>query len=118
MGNKPSSSMKLNPRDMAKAMQRLGIQQQEIDATEVIIRCPDKDLVIANPQVSKVNMMGQESFQIIGNPVERSRDTAPEIKEEDIQTVMDQAGVSKEQAMEAIKNAKGDLAQAILSLQS
>ena len=107
---------KLNSRELAKAMQRMGIQQQEIDASEVIIRCPDKDLVIANPQVAKVNMMGQETWQITGAAVERVRTSEPDIKEEDIQTVMQQAGVSHDKALAAIKSAKGDLAQAILSL--
>ncbi len=110
--------MKLNPRDMAKAMQRFGIQQQEVEAHEVIIRCPGKDIIIEKPQVAKVNLMGQETWQIIGNAIEKSCSSEPEIKEEDIQTVMQQAGVSKEKALEAIKEAKGDLAQAILNLQS
>ena len=108
--------MKLNPRDVAKAMQRMGIQQQEIDASEVIIRCADKDIIISNPQVAKVNMMGQDSWQISGNAVEKARSSEPEIKEEDVQTVMQQANVSREKALEAIKAAKGDLAEAILSL--
>ncbi|MBW2969614.1 nascent polypeptide-associated complex protein [Candidatus Woesearchaeota archaeon] len=110
--------MKLNPRDLQKAMQRFGIQQQEVDAQEVIIRCSDKDIVIEKPQVAKVNMMGQDTWQISGNAVEKPRSSEPEIKEEDIQTVMQQANVSKEKALEAIKSANGDLAQAILNLQS
>jgi len=108
--------MNLNPRDLAKAMQRMGIQQQEVDAVEVIIRCSDKEIVIANPQVSKVNMMGQITWQVIGDSVERSISSAPDIKEEDIKTVMEQANVSKEKALEAIKSANGDLAQAIMDL--
>ncbi len=109
--------MKLNPRDMQKAMQRLGIQQVEVEAVEVIIRCADKDIVIENPQVAKVNMMGQDSWQINGRAVERSRSSEPEIKDDDIQTVMDQANVSRDDALNAIKEAKGDLAEAILKLQ-
>lgn len=61
----------INPRDMQKAMKRLGITQQEIEATEVIIKTADAELVIHNPQVSKVNMMGQETFQIVGRVEER-----------------------------------------------
>ncbi len=110
--------MKLNPRDLQKAMQRFGIQQQEVSASEVIIRCPDKDIIIEKPQVAKVNMMGQDTWQITGNAVEKARSSEPEIKEEDVQTVMQQANVSKEKALEAIKSANGDLAQAILNLQS
>jgi nascent polypeptide-associated complex subunit alpha len=101
---------------MAKAMKRMGIQQTELDAKEVIIRLEDKELVFKNPQVAKVNMMGQETFQIIGKPEERSISTEPEISEEDIQTVAEQAGVDKEKALEAIKKHKGDIAAAILEL--
>ena len=106
----------MNSRAMAKAMQRMGIQQKELDAKEVIIRLEDKELVFVKPQVAKVNMMGQETFQIIGTPEERSISTEPEISEEDIQTVVDQTGVDKEKALEAIKKHKGDIAAAILDL--
>jgi len=109
--------MNINPRDLQKAMQRMGIQQQEVDAKEVIIRCQDKDIIIQNPQVAKVNMMGQETWQITGSAVEQARSSEPDIKEEDIQTVMQQTGASHDKALKAIKDAKGDLAQAIINLQ-
>ena len=107
---------KMNSRELAKAMQRMGIQQQEVDAVEVIIRCTDKDIVIPHPQVAKVNMMGQESWQITGEAEERSRSTEPDIKEDDIKTVMEQANVDHDKALAAIKAANGDLAEAILNL--
>ena len=50
----------MNSRQAAQMMKKMGIAQQEINAVEVIIRCEDKNIVIANPQVSKVNMMGQD----------------------------------------------------------
>jgi len=106
----------INPRDLQKAMQRMGVQQKEVEALEVIIRCEDKDIVIQKPQVAKVSMMGQESWQITGVAIEKSRSSEPEIKEEDVQTVMSQANVSKEKALEAIKESKGDLVEAILKL--
>ena len=109
--------MKLNPRDVAKAMQRMGIQQQDVEALQVIIRCSGKDIIVDSPQVAKVNMMGQESFQISGVVKEVAHSSEPDIKEDDIKTVMDQAGVSHDVALKAIKDAKGDLAEAILSLQ-
>lgn len=102
---------------MAQMMKRMGIQQTEIDATEVIIKTPDKELVITDPQVSKVNMMGQETIQIVGDIHERELETEPEISEDDINTVMEQANVSEEQAKAAIGEHKGDLAAAIMSLQ-
>ncbi len=98
-------------------MKRLGIQQQEIDATEVIIRTADKEIVITEPQVSKVNMMGQETFQIVGKIHERAKSTIPEITAEDVKTVMEQAHVSEDKAKNALEECKGDIAEAILKLQ-
>ena len=108
--------MGLNPRDIEKAMKRMGIQQQEIDATEVIIKTPTKQLIIKNPHVAKVNAMGQESFQISGNVEEKVTDTTPEITEDDIKTVMEQTGTDKKTAEETLRKNKGDLAQTIIEL--
>jgi len=107
----------MNPRKMAQAMKRMGIAQEEIDANEVIIKCPDKEIVITEPSVAKIKAMGQEQFTISGNVNERELSTEPEINEEDIKTVMEQANVDEEKAREALKNAKGDLAKAIMDIQ-
>ncbi len=104
----------MNGRQAKQMMKKMGIKQEEIDAIEVIIRTPDKDLIITEPSVSKVNMMGNESFQISGNVQEREKEA--EISEEDIKTVMEQAKVGKEEAEKAIKEAGGDLAKAIMEL--
>jgi len=106
----------MNPRQMQQMMKRMGIKQQEIDAVEVIIRCSDKEIVFSQPSVSKVNMMGQDTYQITGQTSERSLDSTPSINDDDIQTVMDQTGCSQEDAQKAIEDAEGDLAQAILNL--
>jgi len=108
--------MSMNSRQMQQAMRRLGVQQVEIDATEVIIRTAEKELVFHKPAVAKINMMGQESFQVVGTPIERSVDTAPSISHADIETVAEQAGCSHEAAEQAVRNANGDLAEAILKL--
>jgi nascent polypeptide-associated complex subunit alpha len=87
------------------------------DATEVIIKCPDKEIVITEPSVAKVNAMGQETFQISGQVNERETSSETEISEDDIKTVMEQSNVDEEKAREALKNADGDLAKAIMDLQ-
>ena len=108
----------MNPREMQKAMKRLGIKQEEIDAQEVTIKTADKEIIIHNPQVSKVNMMGQETYQIIGEAEERALSSEPEINEEDIKAVMEQSGVSEEKAKAAIESNNGDLAKAIIELKN
>ena len=97
-------------------MRKMGIQQVEIPATEVIIKTDDKEIVITNPSVQKVNMMGQENFQISGEIHERVISTIPEISEEDVETVMEQANVNEETAREALEKFKGDLVEAIIEL--
>jgi nascent polypeptide-associated complex subunit alpha len=104
----------INPKDLAKAMKKMGIQQEDLPATEVIIKMQDKELIISNPQVAKVNMMGQETYQITGEAVERHLE--PSITEDDVQAVVEQTGVSHDEALEAIKKHDGDLAAAILEL--
>ena len=107
----------MNPRKMQQMMKKMGIAQQEIDATEVIIKCPDKEIIITEPSVGKVKAMGTEQFTISGNIHERELSTEPEINEDDIKTVAEQAKVSEEKAKEALEEAKGDLAKAIMDLQ-
>lgn len=106
----------INPRMMRQAMKRMGIQQQEIDASEVIIKCSDREIVITDPQVAKVNMMGQETFQISGNIQERERQASAEISKDDIKMVAEQADASEKEAEKALKEADGDIAAAILKL--
>ena len=108
----------MNPREMQKAMKRLGIKQEEIEAEIVIIKTADRDFIIRNPQVSRVNMMGQETFQIAGKVEEAEKNANGGINEEDITTVMDQAKCSREDAVSALEEANGNIAEAIMNLQS
>ncbi|MBI2108519.1 nascent polypeptide-associated complex protein [Candidatus Woesearchaeota archaeon] len=107
----------VNPRDMQKAMKKMGIQQEEIDAVEVIIRLEDRDIIITEPQVSKVKMMGQETYQVMGKAREAARDSKPEISEDDVNTVMEQANCSRKEAEESLEESSGNIAEAILKLQ-
>jgi len=108
----------MNPREVQKAMKRMGIKQEEIDAELVIIKTADKDLVIKNPHVTKVNMMGQESLQIVGDITEVEKNDKIEINEDDIATVIEQTNCTKEQALNALEQSNGNLAEAILKLQN
>ena len=108
----------MNPRDVQRAMKKLGIKQEEIAAREVIIRTDDKEIVIANPQVSKVNMMGQETYQIVGEAEERTISSEAGINEDDVKTVMEQTGATEDKAREAIEENGHDLAKAIISLRN
>ncbi len=107
----------IDPKQLQQAMKKMGMKQEEIEADEVIIKTPGRNIIIKNPNVAKVTMMGEESFQISGKIVEEEISSEPEISEDDIQTVMDQTGCSEDDAIKFIKKSDGDLAQAILELQ-
>lgn len=102
----------MDPKLVKQAMKKMGMKQDDIPATEVIIKTPDKDLIIRNPTVQKITMMGEESFQITGD-VEESANN-----EEDIKTVMEQTSCSRNEALSALEKSNGDLAKAIMDLQS
>jgi nascent polypeptide-associated complex subunit alpha len=104
--------MRINPRQIEKAMKRMGIQTVSVEADEVIIKTPEKDIVIKNPQVSRVNMMGQDTFQITGDVEEKESEW---FDGEDIETVVSQTGASKEEAIEALRETN-DLATAIMKI--
>ena len=112
---------RMNPRMMKKLQKQLQSATEELDATEVIIRTKDKELYFSNPSVSAMNMMGQQSYQIVGEPEEReigSSEETTNIPNEDIELVASQAGVSTEKAKEALVECNGEPAEAIIKLMS
>jgi len=95
-------------------MKQMGISQEEIDASKVIIEKTDNTkIIIENPSVTKVKTQGQESFQITGEIHEESE--APLVSENDIKTIMEKTNCTEEQAKQALEKT-GDLAESILEL--
>ncbi|MEK6873676.1 MAG: nascent polypeptide-associated complex protein [Nanoarchaeota archaeon] len=104
--------MNIDPKKMQAMMKQMGIKQEEIDALRVIIEKEDENIIIENPSVVKINMSGNESWQITGD----ARTEEKGISLEDINIVMEKAGVSESEAKKALEDAEGDLSEAILSL--
>ncbi len=103
----------LDPKKMQALMKQMGMKQEEIDASKVVIEKKDKSkIIIENPSVSKITIQGNESFQISGDVREQEEG----ISEEDIRTVMEKTGSDFKEAKKALENANGDLAEAILEL--
>lgn len=95
-----------------KMLQRMGLKVEEIKAKKVVIETEDgTKLVFENPQVMKTSMQGQVAYQIVGTPK-----VEEEIREEDVELVMQKTGASREEAERALKETGGDIAEAILRL--
>jgi len=125
-----------NPRQMELMMRRLGMTTEEVPGVEeVIVRTKSKDHVFKSPEVTILTVQGTRTYQVVGNPEIRPRSagalaspaaTAPASApaapsgppEEDIRLVMEQANVSREEAIEALFQAKGEPAEAILQILS
>ena len=103
----------INPKKMQQMMSKMGISQENIDAKRVIIEKDDKNIIIENPQVTKINMQGQETFQIAGDISEQAEE--PGVSEDDIKTITEKTNCSKEQARESLEKTD-DLAESILEL--
>ncbi|MBR9682907.1 MAG: nascent polypeptide-associated complex protein [Candidatus Aenigmarchaeota archaeon] len=102
----------MGSRQMEKMMKQMGIQNEIVDAVEVIIKGKDKEIVISNPQVTKITMQGQDTYQVVGEVSEKS---AESFSEEDVKMIVEQTGASEEEAKSALEET-GDIAEAILKL--
>lgn len=106
----------INAKKMQAMMNQLGIKQEEIDAKRVIIEKSDGRIIIEEPSVIKVNMQGQETFQISGEVKEEAAKGETEDIEKDIEMVMEKTGKSKEESALILEKNNGDIAAAILEL--
>lgn len=104
---------KIDPKKMQAMMRQMGISQEEIEASRVIIEKSDGKIIIENPSIQKITMQGQTSFQISGETSEQSNE---KFSEEDVKLVAEKTSSSEEKAREALEKTKGDIAEAILEL--
>lgn len=111
---------RLRPRELRRMLRRMGIEASELEGVRrVIIETEDRRITIDGPMVSVMEVGREKIYQIIGGEVtEEELLEEIEIPEEDVQLVAQQAGVSPEVAREALRQTKGDLAQAILLCKS
>lgn len=117
---------KMSPRDLKRFMKRMGI---EVDVKElvnvdklILIMSDGTRLSMDAPQVTLMRMGGQEMVYAVGRlekeeePVREEEEV--EVSEEDVQLVASQVGVSLDEAREALRATRGDLAQAIMLLEA
>ncbi|HIH37128.1 MAG TPA: nascent polypeptide-associated complex protein [Methanocellales archaeon] len=104
----------MNPQKLKQMMKQMGIDIKEIEGVEeVIIRTTDREIVFRDADVTIMDARGVKTYQIAGTPEECPRE---EIPAADVQLVIEQTGVSEMEAKAALKEVKGDLAEAIMNL--
>ncbi len=118
----------LNPRKMKQMMNQMGIDLEDIDAEEVIIRTAEEELVFHDAEVQRMDAQGQQTYQVVGEPETRPRGEGSEIEagaddsadsafsEDDVEIVAMRTGASEEEARAALEET-GDLAAAVQKLE-
>jgi nascent polypeptide-associated complex subunit alpha len=101
-----------DPKKMQGLMKQMGIKQDEIDAVKVTIETADKKIVFDNPNVVKISMQGNDSWQITGD----AREEGLGISENDIKLVAEKTGKTMKEAKKALEEANGEVAEAIIAL--
>jgi len=112
---------RVSPREAKRMMQRMGLNMNAVeDVEQVIIKTSSKEIVIKEPEVSILEVQGQKMFQVAGGQIteKAAEQKTPAAAEEDVRLVADQTGKSLEEARKALEESGGDLAKAILLLQS
>ena len=121
----------MNPRKMQQMMQQMGIDLDELDAESVVIRLSDgEELVFDDPDVTRMDARGQQTYQVIGEPESRegsgtgdaaaqesSEEDDSVIPDADVELVAQRTGASEAAAREALEEADGDLAAAVSRLE-
>ena len=121
-------------------LKRMGIGNlnvEEINAAKVVIYLRNgSTLEIPNPSVAAIKMQGMMIYQIQASEkdvkttptqaaapassiiMQRPQTQEPPVSEDDVRLIMDQTGATRDDAIKALKESNGDLAEAILKLQS
>jgi nascent polypeptide-associated complex subunit alpha len=121
----------MDPRKMQQMMEQMGLDFEELDATEVIIRLEGgEELYFDDVDVTNMEAQGQTTYQVVGEPTRReggdggaSEASADEggdggaIPDADVEIVSQRTGAGEAAAREALEAADGDLAAAVEKLE-
>lgn len=103
---------KMDPRQMEKMMQQMGISSRKLEVKRVVIECEDRNIVIEPAEVMQISMQGNRNYQVSGN----EREEVPGPSSEDVKMVAEQCGCTEEEAKRALSESNGDIAEAIMKL--
>ena len=107
----------INPRQMQQMMRQMGMAQEDVKVSSVIINLQSGEkMIFENPTLQKIKMQGQETFQLSGEYTQNLEKKKIEISNDDVDMVSEQAQVSKKDAKLALEQNLGDIAEAIVSL--
>lgn len=106
-------------REMRRMMDKMGLDMNELsNVQEVIIKTDKKEIIIPKPSVTEMKAKDSSIFTVTADSYEELELEVPIFSDDDIKLVSQQANVDEEKARNALVETKGDLAQAIILLQT
>lgn len=109
--------------ELRKLLKKYGIEVEELRGVEKVeLFTTSKKIVVTSPQVIVLKAPGQLIYQVVGGEVREEQLTLPAgelgiaVSEDDVKFIMEQTGVAREKAVEALIKARGDIARAIMIL--
>ena len=101
-------------------MSRMGVNIKEVpDVREVVIRTESKDIIITDSAVQEMETNEDVTvFMISAMGYEERVPDKPTYAEDDVELLCLKANVSKEEAINALMDADGEIGTALLKLQS
>ena len=104
-------------REMRRMMDKMGLDMEEIqNVQEVIFKTDKKEIIISKPSVTEMKAKENSIFQVVAENIEEKELEVQIFSDDDISLVAQQANVDEEAAKNALAEAEGDLARAILLL--
>ncbi|ACB39838.1 nascent polypeptide-associated complex protein [Pyrobaculum neutrophilum] len=118
-----------NPRELEKLLKRMGIKVEEVDVAYVELRLKNGEVVrINNPTVALMKMpnkvllyqiqTSEAAVERVQQQQQQPQQGGYQPSEDDIALVMEQTGATREEAVNALVEAKGDLVQAAMKILS
>ena len=102
---------------MRRMMDKMGLDMNEIpNVQEVIIKTDKKEIIVTKPSVTEMKAKDNSIFTVTADSYEERELEVPIFSDEDVQLVAQGAGVDAEKARGALEETKGDLARAIMLL--
>ena len=104
-------------RQMRRMMDKMGMDMEEVNnVQEVIIKTDKKEIIINKPAVTEMKTKESSIFQVVAESYEEKELEVQIFSDEDISLVCQQANFDEETAINALNDAEGDLARAILMM--
>ena len=100
-------------------MDKMGLDMKTIEnVQEVVIKTDKKEIIIEKPDVAEMKSGDSTTLFTVSTTDYSERELeVPIFADEDIELICSQTGVDKEKAANALADADGDLARAILMLE-